>query len=140
MTTGHGTLPTLTEVIEIAPDALAPTEPLPLAPESVPLEPARAAAAPAAYPKTLPRLGLLGPEEAARIVDAVVERLQPRLEAWVREQFAPVTADALQQVVRDAVQASVDAAAADMARRLRLELPALARSALEDVRADGFES
>lgn len=139
MTTTHGALPTLTEVIEIASAEAAPTEPLPLAPESVPLEPARAVP-PQAADQALPRLRVLGAEEAARIVDAVVERLQLRLEAWVQEQLSAVVSTAVQDAVREAVQASVQAAATDMARRLRRELPALARAALDEVRPDGFES
>lgn len=139
MTTPRRALPTLTEVIAVAAAEVAPTEPLPLAPESVPLE--RAPAPPARPAGTgMPRLSLLGPEEAARIVDAVVARLQPQLEAWVREQVGQAVNEGLEAAVREAVRAHVDNAAAAVARRLRSELPSLARAALDAVRPDGFES
>lgn len=130
MTATRGTLPTLTEVIEIAAEDPAATAPLPLAPDSMPLDPTPPIAPPA--PAAVPRLSLLGPEEAARIVDAVMARMQPRLEAWVRTQLA--------DTLREALQPAVDAAAAEVARRLRSELPALARAALDEVRPDNFES
>lgn len=136
MTTNRA-LPTLTEVIEVGVEALAPAEPRPLAPDSIPLDAAPAAPPPA---QDLPRLSLLGPEEAARIVDAVVARLQPRLDAWVREQIGAALQDSVQQALDDAVRRAVDGAAADVARRLRSELPALARAALDEVRSDSFES
>lgn len=132
MTATPRALPTLTEVIEL--EGGEPKVPLPLAAESEPID-----TAPPAPPSTtseVPRLSLLGPEEAARIVDAVVARLQPQLEAWLRERIG----DAVRLSLQDTVQASVDAAAADVARRLRMELPVLARAALDEVRPDSFES
>ena len=72
MTTTRSTLPTLTEVIQLTPGEAVPTEPLPLAPESVPLD--SMAPRPAKPAEGLQRLSMLGPEEAARIVDAVVAR------------------------------------------------------------------
>jgi hypothetical protein len=138
MTTTRSTLPTLTEVIQLTPGEAVPTEPLPLAPESVPLDSmAPRAAKPA---EGLLRLSMLGPEEAARIVDAVVARLQPQLETWVRDQIGQALRESVEAAVRDAVRTQVDAAAADVARRLRTELPTLARAALDAVRPDGFES
>lgn len=137
MTTNRA-LPTLTEVIEVGVEALAPAEPRPLAPDSIPLDAAPAAPSPPV--PDLPRLSLLGPEEATRIVDAVVARLQPRLDAWVREQIGAALQDSVQQALDDAVRQAVDGAAADVARRLRSELPALARAALDEVRPDSFES
>jgi hypothetical protein len=138
VSTPRRALPTLTEVIAVAAAEVAPTEPRPLAPESVPLD--RTPQRPAKPPEGLPRLSVLGPEEAARLVDAVVARLQPQLESWVREQVGQAVQDGLEAAVREAVRAHVDRAAADVARRLRSELPSLARAALDAVRPDGFES
>jgi len=139
MTTPRRALPTLTEVIAVAAAEVAPTEPLPPAPESIPLD--RVPVPPSRPPGTgMPRLSVLGPEEAARVVDAVVARLQPRLEDWVREQVAHAVQEGLEAAVREAVRQHVDGAAADVARRLRSELPSLARAALDAVRPDGFKS
>jgi hypothetical protein len=69
-----------------------------------------------------------------------VARLQPQLETWVRDQIGQALRDSVEAAVRDAVRTQVDAAAADVARRLRTELPTLARAALDAVRPDGFES
>lgn len=138
MSTPRRALPTLTEVIAVAAEGVAPAEPLPLAPESVPLD--RAPQRPATQAEGLRRLSVLGPEEAARLVDTVVARLQPQLEAWVREQVGHAVQDGLQAAVHEALQAHVDRAAADVARRLRCELPSLARTALDAARPDGFES
>lgn len=139
MTAPRGLLPTLTEIIAVAPDEIAPTEPLPLAPETVALDnaPARPTQAGA---EGMPRLAVLGAEEAARLVDAVVARLQPRLEDWVRDRIEQALQDGVETALREALRSHVDAAAADVARRLRSELPALARAAFDEVRPDGFES
>lgn len=131
MTPPRGALPTLTEVIEITPCEGAPTVSVPLAPDSEPLEPLPSMPTRRSEP-ALPRLGPFGPDEVARIVDAVVEQLQPRIEGWVREQ--------LSAAVTEAVRASVETAADDVARRLRSELPTLVRTALEEVRPDGFDT
>jgi len=138
VSTPRRALPTLTEVIAVAAAEVAPAEPRPLAPESVPLD--RAPQPPAKPSEGLQRLSVLGPEEAARLVDAVVAHLQPQLESWVREQVGQAVQDGLEGAVREAVQAHVDRAAADVARRLRSELPSLARAALDTVRPNGFES
>ncbi len=138
MTTPRRALPTLTEVITVAAEEMAPTQPLPLAPESVPLEPAAAPPAPSTGVGP-PRLSLFGPEEAARLVDAVVVRLQPQLENWVRAQVGQAVQEGLDAAVREALHAHVDRAAADVARRLRSDLASLARAALDAVRPDGFE-
>lgn len=140
MTTPGRILPTLTEVIATAAsDEVASAKPLPLAPESMPLDREPAPPAPAVGSE-LPRLALLGPREAAAVVDAVVAQLQPQLEAWVREQVGQAVQLGLESMVRDAVLEHVDRAAADVARRLRSELPTLARAALDAARPDGFES
>lgn len=140
MTTSGRILPTLTEVIATAAsDEVASAKPLPLAPESMPLDHAPTPPAPAVA-TGLPRLALLGPQEAAAVVDAVVAQLQPQLEAWVREQLGLALQAGLESTLREAVRVHVDSAAADVARRLRSELPTLARAALDVARPDGFES
>jgi hypothetical protein len=133
------TLPTLTEVVEVAAAEAAGAEPLPLAPESVPLEPAASPPSSSAA-AGLPRLSVIGHEEAARIVDAVVARRQPQHEAWIREQVMQAVQQGAEAAVHEALRSHVDRAASDVARRLRSELPSLARAALDAVRPDGFES
>jgi hypothetical protein len=140
MTTKGRTLPTLTEVIATVPvDQTAASLPLPLAPESLPLD--RTPTPPAPLPEaSLQRLPLAGADASAELVDAVLRQLQPRLEVWVREQMADVLQESLESAVRDLVRREVDRAASEVARRLRDELPTLARDAVAAVRADGFES
>jgi len=148
-------VPTLTEVIEVVPDEPAQSAPMPLAPDSVPLD--LAAPPPPAAPAAIPRLSLWGEPDPARLVDDVVARLQPTLEAWVRERLAEGLQQALQDTMRASIEAAlaqaahaatqamdaalragVEQAGADLARRLRAELPALARAALEATRPDTF--
>jgi hypothetical protein len=105
-------LPTLTEVIEIvSPDERGT---LPLAPESVPMEslgaPASAAAAPAAGSDAW-MAGLL-------------QRLQPRVDAWLETRGSALLAEASRTLARD------------LARELSAELPALARAAADELRRD----
>jgi hypothetical protein len=138
MTTKGRTLPTLTEVIAtVAVDENA--SPLPLAAESLPLD--RTPAPPAPLPEaSLRRLPLAGADADTAIVDALLLRLQPRLEAWVREQMAEALQEGLESAVRDLVRVEVDRAASDVARRLRDELPTWVRAAVAAARTDGFES
>jgi hypothetical protein len=156
VTVPHDSLPTLTEVIAVVPDEATPSAPVPLAPDSVPLDVAPAVA-PAA-PAVIPRMHLWGEPDPAKVVDDVVARLQPTLEAWVRDRLHEGLQQALQDTVRQsveaalaravvaavddavasAVRAGVEQAGADLARRLRAELPALARAAFESTRSDPF--
>ncbi len=148
MSVPHDGLPTLTEVIAVVPDEPAASAPMPLAPDSVPLD--HAPPAPAPDTAAIPRLNLWGEPDSARLVDDVVQRLQPKLEAWVRDRLAEGLQEALQDSVRraveaalaqavdDAVRAGVAQAGADLAQRLRSELPALARAALQAARPDSF--
>lgn len=154
MTVPHDGLPTLTEVIAVVPDEPTPPAPLPLAPDSVPLDVAPPVA-PAA-PPVIPRMHLWGEPDPAQVVDDVVARLQPTLEAWVRDRLSEGLQQALQDTVRQsveaalaravaaavdeavasAVKAGVEQAGAELARRLRTELPGLARAAFESSRSD----
>lgn len=154
MTVPHDSLPTLTEVIAVVPDEPTPSAPVPLAPDSVPLDVAPPVA-PAVAP-AIPRMHLWGEPDTAQVVDDVVARLQPTLEAWVRDRLSEGLQQALQDTVRRsveaalaraltaavddavdrAVQAGVEQAGTDLARRLRAELPALARAAFESTRSD----
>lgn len=154
MTVPHDSLPTLTEVIAVVPDEPTPSAPVPLAPDSVPLDVAPTVAP--APPHAIPRMRLWGEPDPAQVVDDVIARLQPTLEVWVRDRLSEGLQQALQDTVRRsveaaltravaaavddavarAVQAGVEQAGADLARRLRSELPALARAAFEATRSD----
>jgi hypothetical protein len=107
-------LPTLTEVIEVVSrDERADIAPLPLPPESVPLEwlegglpaPARAT--------------LSAPSEAW--VEAVLQRLQPRVDAWLEARAMHLLGEASRA----------------LARELSAELPALARAAVDELAREG---
>jgi hypothetical protein len=112
----QGSLPTLTEVIEVVADGGGIATPLPLAPDSVPLE----AVAPAA-----PVAAREGDGEQALLL-AVIERLQPQLEAMIQARLAAALAPNL--------KAEIDAASRSLAHELRADLPALVREALDEVR------
>jgi hypothetical protein len=113
-------VPTLTEVIEIAVDDAMASTALPLPPDAMPLEdvpldqlPKPAAATEAATPG----------------IDAVLEQLQRRLDAWLRQRLAAE----LEPVVHEAIQEAASA----VARELRAELPALVRDALQAAQRPG---
>jgi hypothetical protein len=113
LTPARSSLPTLTEVIEVAShDERADIAPLPLPPESVPMELRDAGLPPAAPPVLSP------PSEAW--IGAVLQRLQPRVDAWVEARA--------QQLVGEASRT--------LARELSTELPALARTAIDEVARD----
>jgi hypothetical protein len=97
-------LPTLTEVIEIV--AVDERGSLPLAPESVPMESAPRPAPPA-------------PGSDAWLA-GVLQRLQPRVDAWLEARGSALLAEASRT----------------LARELSAELPALARAAVDELRRD----
>jgi hypothetical protein len=111
----QGSVPTLTEVIEVSEVTAGSGDgatPLPLAPESIPLE-------------------TLAPDVSAADADqtllqAVIEQLQPQLEALIQARLAGVVAEIL--------KAELDAAGRSLAHELRAQLPALVREALDEVR------
>jgi len=85
--------PTLTEVIHLSDQALAPTEPMPLAPESMALEDVEPAAASAVE---VPHAALArGPELDARLLDSLVDALRPRLQAWLEVEMRLALTEAL---------------------------------------------
>jgi len=113
------TPPTLTEVIDLSDRAMAPTEPLPLAPDSMPLEDVGSAAK---APLTAPTLADLD----AALVASIVEALRPRLHSW------------LEVEVRLAVAKSMPTLSERLAATLRDELdgklPGLVQHALAEAR------
>jgi hypothetical protein len=106
MSAGRDHLPTLTEVIDIIERAVENSAPLPLAPESVPLELAGDAALPTRAPRSLHDL----------LTGALMELLEPRLEVWL--------------------QTHIEASARAIVQDLRAELPALLRQALDEARRE----
>jgi hypothetical protein len=103
-------LPTLTEVIEVVPaEERADIAPLPLPPESVPLELLEAGLPAIAPPASQP------PSEAW--VQAVLQRLQPRLDAWMETRASQLLGEASRT----------------LARELAAELPGLARTAIDEL-------
>jgi len=115
----HQHLPTLTEVVEVVVDTTM-AGPLPLAPESMPME---SLEAPPPVAAALPRL-----VSQRALVDAVVQRLQPRVDAWIQ-----VRAELL---MNELLRSQIDEVARELGRALSAELPALAREALDEVRKD----
>jgi hypothetical protein len=113
-------LPTLTEVVEVIPHEATSSLPMPLAPESMPLE-SRDSPPPVAPP--LPRL-----VSQRALIDAVVHRLQPRLDAWIQVRT--------ELLLNELLRSQVDEVARTLGRALSAELPALAREALDEVRKD----
>lgn len=112
--------PTLTEVIHLTDIAMAPTEPIPLAPDSVPIEELEsAAAAPPVEPRPM-RLADVEAEWRARLV----EDLRPALQRW------------LEAEVRLALQAAMPALGerllGTLRARLDAEMPELLERALAD--------
>jgi hypothetical protein len=118
MTAVPHSVPTLTEVIEIAIDDTRAAVALPLGPDAMALEdvmpPERAA------------------DEAPVSTDAVLEQLQLRLDAWLHERLEAALAPAL--------RAAIDHAASAVARELRAELPQLVREALQAAQHPGHPS
>lgn len=89
MTTQRGALPTLTEVIDIAVDALPPaTAPKPLPPEALPLESNPA----------MPQ------DTAAALSTQVFEALRPRIDALLEARLREVLAPQLARLADDTVQ------------------------------------
>jgi hypothetical protein len=123
MSSPKGLLPTLTEVIELEPavDGM-PAGPLPLAPDSMPLEMLGREAA-GAVPR---RAGFGITDEGAQ---ALLQRLQPRLDAWIEARAAALLADAVSDAMAQASRA--------LAREVSAQLPTLAREALEELRREG---
>jgi hypothetical protein len=113
MTAVPHSVPTLTEVIEIAVDDTRTSGALPLGPDAMPLD---ESAPPLATP------------EPPINTDAVLEQLQLRLDAWLQQRLA-----ALEPALREAI----DHAASAVARELRAELPGLVRDALQAVQQPG---
>jgi hypothetical protein len=112
-------LPTLTEVVEVTADEATVSRPLPLAPESMPME-SLDSQLPAIPPP--PRLA----SQQRALIDAVVHRLQPRLDAWIQVRT--------ELVLNELLRSQVEEVARTLGRALSAELPALAREALDEVR------
>lgn len=116
--------PTLTEVIQLPDQALAPTEPVPLAPESVALEdvePAKAAAV------EVPRAAFARISELdGRLLDSLVDALRPRLQAWLEVELRLALAEALPMLS--------ERMAATLREELDGELRELVQRALADAR------
>ena len=94
MTSVRGTLPTLTEVIELAAGSEPMTpEPAALAPESRPME---------AYALPLPRAALADPHAA--LVAAVLDTLEPRLDTLLEARLNAAIAPQLRRLVQDAIR------------------------------------
>jgi hypothetical protein len=113
-------LPTLTEVVEVVVHGTTVSGPLPLAPESMPLESLEVPPPVMAPP---PRL-----VSQRALVDAVVQRLQPRLDAWIQVR--------IELAMTEVLRSQIDEVARTLGRALSAELPALAREALDEVRKD----
>jgi hypothetical protein len=109
-------VPTLTEVIEMTLDDRPGRMQVPMAPESVALEDME------------PAPSIDGEHQQNALVDAVMARLQPRLESWIEAHLAASFAGVMRGMI--------DNAASVLARDLRGDLPALLREALEDARHD----
>ena len=120
MNPSHAGVPTLTEVIDVVAEMPADSAPLPLAPESIALDMQEDATMQAA---ARPRL-----MSQDALVNALVERLAPRLDAWLE-----MHANSLLQTT---LRAHADEAARALARALSAQLPALAREALDELRRD----
>jgi hypothetical protein len=114
MTAAPHSVPTLTEVIEIAVDDTRASGALPLGPDAMPLD--EAAPSPAT-------------PEPPIDTDAVLEQLQLRLDAWLQQRLAAE--------LEPALRAAIDHAASAVARELRAELPSLVRDALLAVQQPG---
>lgn len=115
MRPARSALPTLTEVIEVVSrDEHADTAPLPLPPDSVPLELLEAG-----LPRPAPTVGPTAPSPAW--VEAVLQRLQPRVDAWLETRASQLLGEASRT----------------LARELSAELPALARSAIDELMREG---
>lgn len=113
MTPLRQAVPTLTEVIEVVPgDERADIAPLPLPPDSVPLE-LLEAGLPAAPLRAAPTMA--PPSEAW--VQAVLQRLQPRLDAWLETRASQLLGEASRT----------------LARELAAELPGLTRAAIDEL-------
>ena len=141
MNAARADLPTLTEVIDIAPLGEGPgpaAPPLPVQVESVALEsggpdPWLAPAQPGSWPvKSEPAPGAAQAVSSSdglaydeELVAQVMVRLQPRLEAWVEAQVRRALAEAL--------PVWVESAALTIARDLRSEMPELLSIALDEV-------
>ena len=137
MNAARADLPTLTEVIDIAPLGEGPgpaASPLPVQVESVALEsgspdPWQAPAQPSSWPlKNEPAPAVSSSDGLAydeELVAQVMVRLQPRLEAWVEAQVRRALAEAL--------PVWVESAALTIARDLRSEMPELLSVALDEV-------
>jgi hypothetical protein len=110
MTPSRQSLPTLTEVIEVVPgEERADIAPLPLPPESVPLELLEAGLPTASPPP------VQAPSEAW--VQAVLQRLQPRVDTWLETRASQLLSEASRS----------------LARELADELPALTRAAIDEL-------
>jgi hypothetical protein len=137
MNAARADLPTLTEVIDIAPLGEGPgpaAPPLPVQVESVALEsgspdPWQAPAQAGSWPlKSEPAPAVSSSDGLAydeELVAQVMVRLQPRLEAWVEAQVRRALAEAL--------PVWVESAALTIARDLRSEMPELLSVALDEV-------
>lgn len=114
--------PTLTEVIHLPDSALAPTEPMPLAPDSMPIEALAAEPAPLpAEPRPM-RLAEQDAEWRSRLVDD----LRPTLQGWLDAE--------VQKALLESMPALSERLSAALRRRLDDELPALLERALEEAR------
>jgi hypothetical protein len=117
MTAAPQSVPTLTEVIEIAVDDARSAAALPLGPDALPLDDA-----------VLPsETATAAPSPVS--TDAVLEQLQLRLDAWLKQRLAAELEPALRE--------AIDHAASVVAHELRSELPGLVHDALQAVQHPG---
>jgi hypothetical protein len=72
------------------------------------------------------RAGVAITDEGAQ---ALLQRLQPRLDAWIEARAAALLTDAVSEAMVQASRA--------LAREVSAQLPALAREALEELRREG---
>lgn len=114
--------PTLTEVIHLPDSAMAQTEPVPLAPDSMPLEQLEPFV-PAPLP-TEPRPLRLDEELDAELVTRLLEGLRPRLHDWLEAE--------LRLALTEALPALSDRVFSTLRAQLEDELPQLLRHALDE--------
>lgn len=114
--------PTLTEVIHLPDSALAPTEPMPLAPDSMPIEALAAGPAP---PPAEPRPMRLA-EQDAEWRSRLIDELRPTLQGWLEAE--------LHQALLESMPAFGEKLMSALQRRLDDELPALLDRMLAEAR------
>jgi hypothetical protein len=132
-------LPTLTEVIDLALPPPTAQPPLPLAPDSVPLEGPGEAAMWDERALVVPTAGLPSPAAqaaTAAVVAAVVQSLAPRLERWIESHLGADLEASLREALEQALAPALERALILAREQLHAELPELVRAALDQARRD----